>query len=142
MIFNINQTAILSHSTVDGEIHRYSRDISIDRSLIDEKNIMTRSIDRAFFRGWSETRSSSHRQRGWRAKKRPRRRKKRSRISERTTLPPDRVNYGTISSGRYISSRLGEPGPGGGITALLSLRLLLSTLSRILSSLPDSLQLA
>ena len=36
----------------------------------------------------------------------PKRKKKRSRISGRATLPPDRVNYGTISSGRYISPRL------------------------------------
>jgi len=70
-----------------------------------------------------------------RTKKRPRRRKKRSRISERATLPLDRVNYGTISSGRYISLRLCEPG-GTALSLSVSLslvpRLFLSALSRVL----------
>lgn len=53
------------------------------------------------------------RRRGTTAK--PKRKKKRSWISGRATLPPDRVNYRTISSGRYISPRLRTepllPGP-------------------------------
>jgi hypothetical protein len=52
-------------------------------------------------------------------------------------LPPDRVNYGTISSGRYISLRLCEP---GGIALSLSLSLSLSLcLSSLGSSYPRSL---
>jgi len=66
------------------------------------------NIDRAipfFFESATKREVDAKRRRRGTTSK-PKRKKKRSRISGRATLPPDRVNYGTISSGRYISLRL------------------------------------